>query len=222
MCGRYSLKTPADVYEAVFRLALHYELRRRYNIAPTQDAPIVLIENNDDSRASVMMRWGLIPSWAKDEKIGNRMINARIETAREKPSFRSAYKHRRCLVPADGFYEWQAVDDGKQPYYMHRADEKPFAFAGLWETWSSEAGDIQSYTILTCEAGRKLKRLHDRMPVIVPEEAFDDWLGGEMTEPDALTKHAHRMADSLSIHAVSRKVNTPRHDAPDCILPIEG
>lgn len=180
MCGRFTLATPAARLMDLFRLQSFPEIQPRLNIAPTQR--IVCVRQVDQLREAVELRWGLVPSWAKDLTIGNRMINARSETAAEKPSFRKAWADRRCLIPADGFYEWQKVSGGKkQPWMIHLPDREPFAFAGLWESWKpKDAADgdsiIQTCTILTTAANNDLQHLHERMPVFVQPERFDLWL----------------------------------------------
>ncbi|TVQ55544.1 MAG: SOS response-associated peptidase, partial [Phycisphaerales bacterium] len=193
MCGRYSLTTSAEALAQLFRAAINFELRRRYNIAPTQVAPVARALDGDRQREVVGMQWGLVPSWAKDPSIGSRMINARSETAAEKPSFRSAFKRRRCLVPASGFYEWKKLDPGKkssakQPFYIYRADEQPLVMAGLWESWNDPESEkpLETYSILTTEANEQLRDLHDRMPVILEPEQFDAWLDPEQADAETL------------------------------------
>jgi putative SOS response-associated peptidase YedK len=159
MCGRYTLRTSVETLAQEFEITGPLpEVPVRYNIAPTQEVAAVLTE--DDERHLEMLRWGLIPSWAKDPGIGNRMINARSETAAEKPSFRKAFKDHRCLILADGFYEWQKTNDGKQPYYIHMEDGSPFAFAGLWETWNGNGEETRSCTILTTNANNLVGKIH--------------------------------------------------------------
>ncbi len=167
MCGRYTLKTPIDVVAEHFGLDEYpSSLTPSYNIAPTQEVAAVVEE--DEKRKLKMFRWGLVPSWAKDPAIGNKMINARAETVSEKPSFRSAFKRRRCLIVADGFYEWQKTDGGaKQPYHFRMKDSSPFAFAGLWETWDGDGADVRSCSIITTDANDLMKEIHHRMPVIL-------------------------------------------------------
>lgn len=172
----------------------------------------------------VTLRWGLIPSWAKDTSIGSRMINARGETVAEKPSFRSAFKRRRCLVPTDGYYEWQTSASGKTPYYIHRTDNLPFAMAGLWESWhSDQANGIQSFTIITTEANDATSRVHDRMPVILGTDDYDMWLDAEFEGYDTLQSLLRPYADDdLQFDCVSTHVNSPRNDDPSCIVPCES
>lgn len=221
MCGRYTLTVDASVLGDLFDLEPLTDLEPRYNIAPTQRLPIVRGDRDGERRWSTA-RWGLIPAWAKDDKIGNRLINARSETAADKPSFRSAFKHRRCLVPADGFFEWVKVPGGKQPHHIRFADRRPFAFAGLWEVWRPEEGDpVESYTILTTSPNRLVGGLHDRMPVILPPARFADWLAHGPLTPDAaealLVPHP---ADGMEAVPVTTRVNSPRNDDPECLAPI--
>lgn len=223
MCGRYTLTVDAALLAELFELEPLTELAPRYNIAPTQTVPIVRRGGGGD-REWARVRWGLIPSWAKDATIGNRLINARAETAADKPSFRSAFRHRRCLIPADGFFEWAKVDGGKQPHHIRFADRRPFAFAGLWESWSPPDGDrVESCTILTTGPNELVAGLHDRMPVILPSERHADWIGGGPLGPDAaeamLVPHP---ADDMEAVPVSTYVNSPRNDDPRCLEPVGG
>ncbi len=188
----------------------------RYNIAPSQIAPVVRRAPAGSAPELAGMTWGLIPSWSRDGTGGQ--INARSETAAEKPSFREAYRHRRCLVPADGFYEWQKIAGGKQPYWISRADGAPFVFAGLWESWSDgHAADIVSFTILTTEASEALRPIHHRMPVILGAGDFDNWLDPGETPSPAL--FAPEQAAQMQARPVSRRVNSPRNDDAACLEP---
>jgi putative SOS response-associated peptidase YedK len=221
MCGRYTLTVDASVLAELFELEPLTEMRPRYNIAPTQQVPIARA-GRETTREWSLVRWGLIPSWAKDAKIGNRLINARAETAAEKPSFRSAYKHRRCLVPADGFYEWIKTPTGKQPHHIRFSDRRPFAFAGLWERWSPKNDQpVESCTILTTEPNELIAGLHNRMPVILPPDRFDDWIAAGPLGPDAaeavLVAHP---GDEMEAVPVSTLVNSPKNDDPRCLEPI--
>ena len=185
MCGRYTLATPVNDLAERFEIDEYPSpITPSYNIAPTQEVAAVLVE--EEKRKLQMLRWGLIPAWADDPSIGNRMINARSETVAEKPSFRKAFKDRRCLVLTDGFYEWQRTPDGKQPYYIHMKDGSPFAFAGLWESWR-DGEEIRSCTIITTEANQLVGEVHSRMPVILPPEDYEVWLDPEFEEKEALT-----------------------------------
>ena len=217
MCGRYTLAHPIG---RLFDLPEEPDLPPRYNIAPTQDVPVVLAAEAG-GRTLRMMRWGLIPSWSKDPSAAARMINARSETAAEKPAFRQALRRRRCLIPADGFYEWQARPEGKQPYHIRRKDGGCFAFAGLWDSWrDGQQGPVQSCTILTTAANELLRPIHDRMPVILPVEAYPLWLDAAVQEPARLSPLlAACPADEMLALPVGRAVNDPRHDSPDCLRP---
>jgi putative SOS response-associated peptidase YedK len=172
MCGRYTLRTPVETLAKEFGIIGPLpEVQARYNVAPTQEVVAVLSE--DALRHLEMLRWGLIPSWADDPAIGSRMINARSETAAEKPFFRRAFKKSRCLILADGFYEWQKTANGKQPYYIRMEDGSPFAFAGLWESWGKHGEEIRSCAILTTDANDLVGEIHHRMPVILPPDNYD-------------------------------------------------
>jgi len=219
MCGRYTLKAPVKSLVDLFHLAEAPELPFRYNIAPTQQVPAVRSSGHNKSTELVMCRWGLIPSWAKDAKIGNQLINARSETVATKPAFRSAFRKRRCLMPADGFYEWKKEGTKKQPFYIHLKDGGPFAFAALWEEWHDEHGEpIQSCTILTAEANAMLKPLHDRMPVILSPENFAKWLDPEIQQPEEIVPHLQPIsAKELAMHPVSTLVNSPKNEKPECV-----
>lgn len=217
MCGRYLLADPEAVFVDLFGIDPPPGVGPRYNIAPTQDAP--LVRRRDGSREAAVLRWGLIPHWARDADIGNRLINARSETAAEKPSFRDAFRRRRCLVPTDGFYEWEKVDGGKQPWVIRMAEGGGFALAGLWETWR-EADDrsIDTFTILTGDPNEVVARVHDRMPVIVARERFDLWLDPDVSDPEALRPVLRPYpASGMDAYPVSRRVNNPSNDDPGCV-----
>ena len=222
MCGRYSLK--ADISQLAMRFefaADDVEYQPAYNIAPTQQ---VLTVTNDGERQAEYMRWGLIPFWAKDMKIGYRMINARGETVAEKPSFRTALRKRRCLILADGFYEWQKLG-GKQkrPMRITLTSDAPFAFAGLWETWKDPEGElIKSCTIITTSANERLSPIHDRMPVILPQEQESFWLDQEVEDPVALSSViASYPDDELNAFEVSTLVNNTRNKGPEVMDPAK-
>jgi putative SOS response-associated peptidase YedK len=195
-------------------------LAPRYNVAPTQS---VIVVNDTGKRQIVSMRWGLIPSWAKDLSIGNRMINARAETLAEKSAFRNALKKRRCIIPADGFYEWQKLGKVKQPIRIVLKSREPFGFAGLWERWQSPDGaEMLSCTIITTEANELLKSVHDRMPVILTRDAEAKWLDPKVQEPDKLLPLLKQFpSDQMEFYPLSREVNSPAVDKPSNIEPIK-
>jgi putative SOS response-associated peptidase YedK len=217
MCGRYTLRTPVETLAEEFGISDPLpEIPTRYNIAPTQEVAAVLEE--DEERKLEMLRWGLIPSWADDPAVGNKMINARSETAAEKPSFRTAFRKRRCLILADGFYEWQKTNGGKQPYYIRMEDGSPFAFAGLWESWDKYGGEIRSCTILTTDANEMVGEVHHRMPVILPPETYDLWLDPDMRETELLLDLLRPYPDDgMEAYPVSRFVNSPSNDDERCV-----
>ena len=217
MCGRYSLTSPLEAVQQLFDVTGGGNLAPRYNIAPTQTVPVVRRDDAAPSgRELAQLAWGLVPSWAKDPTMGARMINARAETVAEKPSFRSAYRRRRCLVPADGFYEWKKENGGKQPYRIAFADNRPFAFAGLWEHWQGRDGsEIESFTIITTEANDQLRPIHHRMPVILDPGAYGAWLEVDNDDGAALLKPY--AGAELDAYPVSRHVNSPRNDDAECI-----
>lgn len=219
MCGRFTLATSGTQLAAQFALTEVPQLAPRYNIAPTQSVAAVRAAAN--GRELALLRWGFVPVWAKDPSIGARMINARAETAAEKPSFRTALRQRRCLIPADGFYEWQAVPGGKQPFYFHMADGAPFALAGLWERWKSpEGAPLESCTILTTEANDLLRPFHDRMPVIIAPEEYARWLDPALRDPEAVHDLLSPYdSDLMAAHPVSREVNRVANDGPQLIAP---
>jgi putative SOS response-associated peptidase YedK len=219
MCGRYTLRTPIDVLAEGFEIEEHpSSITPNYNVAPTQEVAAVVEE--DEKRKLEMFHWGLIPSWAKDPAIGNKMINARAETVAEKPSFRSAFKKRRCLILADGFYEWRKTDDGKQPYYIKMQDDSPFAFAGLWETWDKYGEEVRSGTIITTDANDLMTEIHHRMPVILHPENYEAWLDPGFDEKEALTSLLKPYpADAMEAYPVSRRVNKPSNNEPSVLEP---
>jgi putative SOS response-associated peptidase YedK len=222
MCGRFTLRTDLRHLETTFDFDGGPDHSPRFNIAPTQDVAAVRRNQEADQRELVFLHWGLIPSWADDPKIGNRMINARAETVAEKPAFRSAFTKRRCLVVADGFYEWQKVGGKKQPYFIHRQDDEPFAFAGLWEFWKGDGEEIQSCTLITTEANALMEPIHDRMPVILSPEDYPIWLDAEFKDKESL-KGLLRPCDPalLEAYPVTTLVNNPRNDLAKCIERVE-
>ena len=214
MCGRFAFYSPAEATAALFGATGTTELRARYNIAPTQF--IAGIRDSDDAgREMAEFRWGLVPFWAKDPSIGNRMINARAETVAEKPSFRNAYRKRRCLILADGFYEWHTEDGAKVPYFISLESGEPFAFAGLWEHWQSKETDeaLETATIVTTAANQYLSQLHHRMPVVLEPDDADRWMSGDM----ALLDEYESIAPALRAWPVDRKVNNARNESDDLI-----
>jgi len=225
VCGRFTLTTSVQELQQAFpwlNVPPKAELSPRYNVAPSQ--PIAVVPNNGENRLD-FFSWGLVPSWADDPKIGYKMINARSETAAEKPSFRSAFKRRRCLIFTDGFYEWHKdpATKEKQPVYIHMKSGEPFAFAGLWEQWFSPEGDqLLTATILTTSPNELMKPIHNRMPVILDEESFQTWLVPSDMPRDELqplmVPYPH--VDRMEIYEVSRHVNSPQNDDPTCIEPI--
>ncbi len=225
MCGRFTLNTTGGELARQFELEAEFEVSARYNIAPTDKSPVVRVPDLATPREAVFLRWGLVPFWADDPSIGNRMISARAETVPDKSAYRAAFQKRRCLVPASGFYEWKKTGDGKQPYYIRRTDEQLLGFAGLWERWSDDqSGEVvESFTILTGEPNDRVADLHDRMPVIVKSEDYDFWLDPAMKDKEALHELALETfpADPLEAYPVSTHVNKPTHDDPSCIEPLE-
>lgn len=218
MCGRYTLTAPKDSIADAFDLSSLPELHPRYNIAPTQEVAVVRRGPNGE-REMALLHWGLIPFWAKDPSIGNRMINARAETVAEKPSFRNAYKKRRCLVVADGFYEWKKEASGpKQPFYVRLKEGEVFAFAGLWEKWDKEEEAIESCTLLTTSPNTLMAEFHHRMPVILHPDDYDTWLDPELKGGERLEGLLQPYEpEAMEAYPVSRMVNSPANDAPGCI-----
>jgi len=217
MCGRYTLRTsPADLAE-IFAVLREPEIRPRYNIAPTQQ--VLVVRQPEEEREFALLRWGLIPSWAKDKKIASSLINARADTVATKPSFRSAFKKRRCLIVADGFYEWHRTDDGKQPYHFTMTDGKPFAFAGLWEHWHQGDETIESCSIITTDANELMEPLHNRMPVILPRDAYDVWLDCDVPGAEVEKLLVPYPAKAMTATPVSTVVNNARNETHECLFP---
>ncbi|MFG0330628.1 MAG: SOS response-associated peptidase [Phycisphaerales bacterium] len=230
MCGRFALMTMPEVLADIFELSeIPRALTPRYNIAPTQPTGVIRLDRESRERRLDLLHWGLIPFWAKDPAIGNRMINARSETVATKPAYKNAFKRRRCLVPADGFYEWKKLSatearaaglttkSPKQPVFIHMADEAPFALAGLWEHWQDPKGsgsEIDSFTILTTEANELCRDVHDRMPVIIDRDHYERWLDTDSSEDsnsidDLLRPYPSELMDR---RPVSTRVNRPQND----------
>ena len=221
MCGRFSLTISGDEVAKYFQVKEVQDCLPRYNIAPSQEV-VTIVQGLQSQRQLKAMRWGLIPSWSKDVKIGSKLINARGETVAEKPSFRNAFKHRRCLIIANGFYEWQNLSNSKQPYYIHLKSRQPFAFAGLWSVWNSgQTEEVLSCCIITTEANELMKPLHHRMPVILSRDAYSQWLGPNVSNRDMLESFLTPYeSDAMFAYKVSQKVNRPTNDHPDCLKAI--
>lgn len=221
MCGRYSLTaTPEDV-RALFSYIDHPNFPPRYNIAPTQ--PIATVRWEHGARRFALVRWGLVPSWVKDPASFSLLINARSETAAEKPSFRAAMRHHRCLIPASGFYEWRRTAEGKQPFWISPKDGGVMTFAGLWDTWSDpDGGDIDSGAVLTTNANKTIGEIHHRMPAILMPDAFDDWLDiANVTAKDAAKLLRPAPEDYLTAVPVSVRVNKVANDDPNLQQPVD-
>jgi len=220
MCGRYALTSAPELLRGLFGYAERPNFPPRFNIAPTQPVAIVRLVNG--RREFALVRWGLLPAWLKDPKTVSLMFNARGESANDKPAFRAAMRRRRCLIPADGFYEWRASGNAKQPYFIRRKDGAPFAFAGLWETWSGPNGEeIDSAAIVTTSANRTLAPLHERMPVIVPEAAFDLWLNCDRVDAETAAALIAPAPDELfEAYPVSAAVGHTANDNPALTEPL--
>ena len=220
MCGRYTLTTQVEVLAEEFGLSGPLpEIPPSYNVAPTEQVAAVIA--GDGGRRLEMLKWGLIPAWADDPEIGSRMINARSETAHEKPSFRRAFRERRCLIPADGFYEWQRADNVKQPFHIRMKSGRPFAFAGLWESWKDSGSEIKSCTILTTEANGLVGEIHPRMPVVLAPEDYGLWLDTDVREAELLLPLLEPYSDDvMEAYPVSRFVNNPSNDDERCVEPV--
>jgi len=236
MCGRFTLTAPYDVIYDHFGIgdqAPQPVFKPRYNIAPSQDIAVVMKLPDQPSRQLAMMHWGLIPHWAKDKKIGYKMINAKAETLAEKPSYRTAYKKHRCLIPADGYYEWttartqdvgqrrerlpKPMKDRKQPYYIHYHHHDLFAFAGLWEHWEGEQEEIYSCTIITTDANEVVKPIHNRMPVIMAPDYYEQWLNPDNQDTDSLKDCVITDTSDMEFYPVSTVVNSPKNEGHDLI-----
>lgn len=220
MCGRFTLATNTQkLAEAFAEFEVPADLPPRFNVAPSQ--PVAVVANNGQHKVE-FFQWGLIPSWAKDPKIGNQMINARAETLAEKASFKNAYKRRRCLVLADGFYEWKKEEDNtKIPVYIRLASGDPFAFAGLWEIWQTAEDFILSCTIITTSPNELMAQIHNRMPLILPHDAYEQWLDPAERTPDQLNSLLKPYpAELMTAYPVSKLVNSPKNDSPALIEPV--
>lgn len=222
MCGRFTQTASPEVIAQQFNITNPPLFTPRYNIAPSQPIVALRIDPDTTTRKLVMLRWGLIPSWAKDPKIGNQCINAKSETVAEKPSFRSAFKKRRCLVITTGFYEWQVQGHAKQPMWIGLKSRRPFAFAGLWEQWHPQEGDaIETCTIITTEPNALMVPIHNRMPVILAPSSYDQWLDPAFQNIEMLNGLLRPYSsEELTAYPVSTLVNNPRHDVPQCLEPV--
>jgi putative SOS response-associated peptidase YedK len=220
MCGRYLLISPVEAMRRFFDVGGLLNLPPRYNIAPTQDAPVVRLDR-DGRRELIPMRWGLVPLWAKDLSMGARCINARAESVSEKPAFREAFERRRCLVPTDGFFEWEKKGKVKQPWRIGPAEDGLMALAGLWERWRApDGGVVRSYAVITTNANELVAPLHDRMPAVIPPEEFGEWLDPD-TPPQRLQQLLRPYpAERMRAYPVSRRVNDVRNDDAACIEPF--
>ncbi len=219
MCGRFALATDKKILEMLYDLEVRAELPPRYNIAPSQDVLGVRLSPQNQKKETAFFKWGLVPFWADDESIGNRMINARGETASQKPSFRNAFKKRRLLIPATGFFEWKKENGRKQPFYICRKDGRPFSLAGLWERWEKGEAPLETCTILTTEPNELVAAMHNRMPVIIPEKAIEYWLHSPPgSSLNSLLKPYP--AEELTAYKVSRMVNNPAADSEELIEPV--
>ncbi|MBI5589891.1 MAG: SOS response-associated peptidase [Deltaproteobacteria bacterium] len=219
MCGRFALYFPDELLAEIFGLPELPGLIHRYNIAPTQAAAVV--RSSGKTHKLDLLRWGLVPSWAKEISGGNRMINARNESLPDKPAFRNAVRFRRCVVPASGFYEWKPEGSHKVPYYIRLSDGAPMGFAGIWEAWKTHEGSfLETFAILTTSANPLIATIHDRMPVILHPDAYALWLDKDVSNPKQLQSlYLPYPADLLTLHPVSTLVNSPRNDHPACIEP---
>lgn len=223
MCGRFTLTASGETLAEAFNLDEAPAIQPRYNIAPTQPVAAVRLSPDAGKRELTFFQWGLVPSWSKDAQIGSRLINARAETVTEKPSFRTAFKRRRCLIPASGFYEWQRQGNRKQPMYVQAREGVVFALAGLWESWhGADGSELESCTILTTEPNELMRDIHNRMPVIIEPADYSMWLDPGPNPEDALHLLRPYPADQMIASPISTFVNNPRNDTPECIAPLAG
>lgn len=218
MCGRFTLRSSRQALAKAFNLLEVPDVLPRFNIAPGHSVAVVRQIPRAQGRELAYLRWGLIPAWADDPSIGKRMANARSETAATKPCFRRAFRSRRCLVIADGFYEWQRTNGRKQPYFVGLQSDRPFGLAGLWERWEKGGEPVESCTILTTDANELMQPIHERMPVILPPEQYDLWLDARCQDTEKLTKLLRPCsAKDLVAYRVSTLVNNPKNDVVKCI-----
>jgi len=220
MCGRYTLKSSSAQIAATFGVPVPPTLPERFNIAPSQAVLAVRAQPDTHRRELVPLKWGLVPAWARDPAIGYRMINARSETAATKPAFRGSFRARRCLIVADGFYEWQTRKGRKQPFYIRLKSGAAFGFGGLWDRWDKQAGPVESCTILTCAANEVTRAIHDRLPVVIPREQFARWLDPDELDSGKLSELLRPFhPDEMTAFPVTTLVNNVRHDSPLNIEP---
>jgi putative SOS response-associated peptidase YedK len=221
MCGRYTLKSRAEIIAETFGVPVPPTLPERFHIAPSQQVLAIRERSGGDQRELVALQWGLVPFWADDPEVGSRMANARSETAATKPAFRASFGSHRCLIVADGFYEWQARNGKKQPYYIRLKSDSPFGIAGLWDRWDKQGEPLETCTILTCDANEPMLAIHDRMPVVIPPESFDIWLDPEIHDPRKLARLLRPFhPDEMTAYPVSALVNNVRNDSAGCIEPV--
>jgi putative SOS response-associated peptidase YedK len=219
MCGRFLLRSPGKVVAKLFDLPEVPDLLPHFNIAPSQ--PVAVVREQAQDRQLAFLRWGLIPAWADDPAIGNRMANARSETAATKPSFRGAFRARRCLVVADGFYEWQRTNKHKQPYFIGLPGDRPFGLAGLWERWEKQGEPVETCTILTTDANELMQPIHERMPVIISPDQYGAWLDPRCQDTEKLTKLLRPYpSEDMLAYRVSTLVNNWKNDVPECVVAI--
>jgi putative SOS response-associated peptidase YedK len=216
MCGRFNLTATPESIAEHFQLESLSRYQPGYNITPAQNI-LSIVELDDQSRKAVYLFWGLVPSWANDTKNSSHLINARAETVREKPSFRSAFKQRRCLIPSSGFFEWQKLTSGKQAFHIHRKDNQLFSFAGLWEHWQHEQTILYSCTIITTEATELMQPIHERMPVIISSEHYHQWLDKSTDENQAFKLLDNQAYEFMAATPISDWVNNPQHDDERCL-----
>ena len=221
MCGRFTRKENMKHVAELLGLPIPPPLAPRYNIAPSQLVACVRTNPDTSEREWVELKWGLVPSWSKDPSVGQKLINARSETVDEKPSFRKAFKQQRCLILADGFYEWKREGKTKQPYYISLKDNRLFAFAGLWERWEKEDPAIESCSLITIHANNLMEPIHHRMPVILPEQVYASWLDPKLKNTVYLSGLLEPYkAEEMDAYPVSTMVNNPRNDLPECMAPL--
>jgi putative SOS response-associated peptidase YedK len=221
MCGRFTLRSSGEAVAEAFGLPEAPDLWPRFNIAPGQPLAVVRQKQQAQGRELAFLRWGLVPAWADDPSSGHRLANARSETAATKPPFRRAFRSRRCLVVADGFYEWQPTSGRKQPYFVGLQDDRPFGLAGLWERWEKHGGPVESCTILTTDANELMRPIHERMPVIVPPDQYGLWLDPRFEDTKRLAKLLQPFpAEGMLAYPVSTLVNNAKNDVPQCVEAI--